>query len=264
MVNPDLGNRILIELLRTLTSSADETWPTQPGWVFRTRSLPFVWTLNQLRITQAATAAEVIELATEHQGDLPYRHIVVEDETTGHLLEDELGATGWRTDREVLMVLIAEPDRVVDTSEVVELRQEQMLGLMRRWQTEKRQGISEEALDQLREYKQLEPRIWHERSFGVIDAEGEPLALTKVRSKDATSWVEDVYVVPEARGQGYARMLVSYATDLARSAKHDLVFILADDNDWPKHLYASVGFRPVGTTHTFHLERSVPPLDIVG
>jgi hypothetical protein len=27
---------------------------------------------------------------------------------------------------------------------------------------------------------------------------------------------------------------------------------LADDNDWPKDLYASIGFEPVGRTWAFH------------
>jgi hypothetical protein len=40
--------------------------------------------------------------------------------------------------------------------------------------------------------------------------------------------------------------VVTRAAGLARDAGHDLIFILADDNDWPKQLYARIGFRSAG------------------
>ena len=64
--------------------------------------------------------------------------------------------------------------------------------------------------------------------------------------------MEDVYTAPEARGRGYARALVCRAVELARSGGHDLVFITADDNDWPKLLYERLGFRPLGRVWQFH------------
>ncbi len=99
--------------------------------------------------------------------------------------------------------------------------------------------------------------MWSERSFGILDDTGAPVALTKLRSRRGTAWVEDVYTAPEARRRGFARTLVTYATGLARSAGHELVFIIADDNDWPKHLYESIGFRPVGLAWGFYL--AAPP-----
>ena len=45
---------------------------------------------------------------------------------------------------------------------------------------------------------------------------------------------------------------VTYATEFARSSEHDLTFIIADDNDWPKHLYEAIGFQAIGWTWTFH------------
>jgi GNAT superfamily N-acetyltransferase len=247
-----LRHRILEELRRTLRSLAEEERPVGPGWAVRTRSLPLVWTLNQLRLVRPAEPLDVVSLADEHQADLPYRHLVVEEETTGRRLEDLLGHHGWKVDHEVLMALMDIPDREVDQQVTVELDEPQMLGLMRRWDIEEHPGISEEALDQLLEYCRREGRLWNERCFGVLDDSGKPVALTKLRSHETTAWVEDVYTVAEARRRGHARMLVSRATGLARSEEHDLTFIMADDDDWPKHLYAAIGFRPVGVIRTFH------------
>jgi hypothetical protein len=43
--------------------------------------------------------------------------------------------------------------------------------------------------------------------------------------------------------------MVSLAIDLAGGA--GLIWIAADDNDWPKELYAKLGFRPIGRIFAF-------------
>ena len=110
---------VLGELRRTLGSLTDEIRPVGPGWVARSRSLPLVWSLNQLRITEPTTFAAASALADEYLAGLPYRHIVVEDEPTAARLEGSFRAAGWTVDREVLMALAEPPDRVVDTGSVV-------------------------------------------------------------------------------------------------------------------------------------------------
>jgi predicted GNAT family acetyltransferase len=61
-----------------------------------------------------------------------------------------------------------------------------------------------------------------------------------------------VYAAPEARGRGFASALVSQAVALARDASQEPIFIVADDNDWPKLLYERLGFRGVGNLWQFH------------
>jgi predicted N-acetyltransferase YhbS len=41
------------------------------------------------------------------------------------------------------------------------------------------------------------------------------------------------------------------AVEEARRAGADLVFLVADDKDWPKQLYARLGFEPVGLAYKF-------------
>jgi GNAT superfamily N-acetyltransferase len=163
-----------------------------------------------------------------------------------------LDGAGWKVDREVLMVLMADPTRQVSAEAVVELTEPQMTRLMRRWLMEDFPDVGASRLDQVAAYARREGKLWGEQSFGILDDGGDPAAITKLRSRDGTAWVEDVYTVPEARAKGFARALVTYVTSLARGAGHELTFIIADDNDWPKHLYESIGFRPVGLTWTFH------------
>jgi GNAT superfamily N-acetyltransferase len=249
---PGLHERVLDLLRRTVQTLAEEIRPVESGWVARTHDLPDVWTLNQVHIIAAATVPRVVTLAEEAQSDLPYRHVVVDDEATARQLEGHLGAAGWSVECELLMVLTAMPARQVDTNEVIGLDENEMLALMRRWLTEEHADITADGLSQMDEYNRREGRRWNEQCFGVLGRDGSPAATTKLRSDGTAAWVEDVYTVPEERGRGFARMLVTHATQLARSAEHDLTFIIADDNDWPKHLYADVGFQAVGKRWLFH------------
>lgn len=244
--------RLHEQLRRSQGAAADETQLVGPGWVARTPSLPWVWSLNHLRVSEPISFADLLAIVDEVLSGLPYRHILIEHEPTADRLEGPLRDGGWTVDNEVIMVIAQPPDREVDTSAITELTEDQMLVLMREWLIEERAGISEEALDQIAEYNRREGRLLGERRFGFADEQGSPLAITKLRIDGPIAWVEDVYTTPEARCRGYARALVTNA--VALSAGSELTFIVADDNDWPKTLYQKIGFRPVGRFKTFHLE----------
>ena len=57
---------------------------------------------------------------------------------------------------------------------------------------------------------------------------------------------------PAHRRRGLARAVVRAALRSALGAGHDLVFLVADEADWPKELYREIGFEPLGVTRAFH------------
>ena len=64
--------------------------------------------------------------------------------------------------------------------------------------------------------------------------------------------IEDVNTLEEFRNRGLARAVVQRAADEARRpARADLVFLHALDDDWPKELYAKLGFDPIGHVWSF-------------
>jgi GNAT superfamily N-acetyltransferase len=245
--------RMLEELRWTVGSATDEMRRIDHGWVMRSHSLDKVCALNQVCFTEAVEFDEAIALADEYMPGMPFRHIVVEDEPAGVELEGPFRSNGWAVERTVLMQLSNPPDPVVDEGDFTELSEEEMVVVMKLWALEEHVGILPERLEQLMEYNRLVGRLWDERCFGVLDSEGHPVSITKLRKHEGVTWVEDVYTVPDSRGRGHARMLVTYAATLGRSAGSELTFIIADDEDWPKDLYARLGFERVGTTRTFRL-----------
>lgn len=258
------SQRLIDDALQwTVRSLADELCVLEAGWAARTASMPLVHTLNCLHLRGEVDPATALALAEEHLSDLPYRHITVDDERTADTLEQAVGETGsgWRRDREVLMVLGEPPasgeSRGAGSGEggsatpgIVRLSAEESEELMRRWHVEEDYS-DPDVLEQLAEYNRREGAMWAEHTLGVRE-EGRAVALTKSRAHNGIGWVEDVYTLPEARGKGYARLLVGEAVRRARAEGHGVTFILADDESWPKHLYAELGFEPVGCTWTFH------------
>jgi hypothetical protein len=45
--------------------------------------------------------------------------------------------------------------------------------------------------------------------------------------------------------------VVLAALQASLDSGNDLTFLVADDDDWPKNLYAEIGFEPVGRRYEF-------------
>ena len=242
--------RVVAFLRANLAKTADEAWAIEAGYVALAPSLPAVWSVNQVRVALPLGFEAVVALAEEQLATTPYLHIVLEHQDAGPALEDVFRGAGWKAEREVLMQLSAEPDRKIDTSAVIDAGEDEVAEMMQRWYSEDQLRPNE--LEQLTEFSRRESRACGDRLLGVRSIDGALLAITKLRSAGSMAQVEDVYAAPEARGRGFARALVTRAVELARAGDHDLIFIIADDNDWPKDLYARIGFRPLGRLWLFH------------
>ena len=80
----------------------------------------------------------------------------------------------------------------------------------------------------------------------VGPATGTPAAHASLLCGDGVAQLEDVATLSAARGGGLARAVCSMALDAAEGA--ELTFLVADAEDWPRELYAKLGFDPVGTS----------------
>jgi len=257
MPGESLSARISGLVEGSVRALADEVRTVPGGWAVRTWGLPAVWTLNQVHLEAPTTAAAAVALSDEHQEDLPYRYIVVDDEASGRQLAAELSKDTWTCDQVVLMVLPTDaqppvgdrPSRV--WRDIVVLDEAQATALMRRWVLETYADIAPKELEEVLEYHRLEGRLWNERCFGCMGDDGTPANMVKLRSDGRVACVEDVYTRPEERRRGLARTVVTFVAGLARAERPEFTFLLADDEDWPKQLYARVGFAPVGMRWSF-------------
>ncbi len=79
---------------------------------------------------------------------------------------------------------------------------------------------------------------------------------------DGAAMIEDVFVHPEARGEGIATEMLRFASGTARKLGSRSVLIGADVDDTPKRLYARFGFRPTAVTRSYSLNRTDHPARI--
>jgi GNAT superfamily N-acetyltransferase len=240
---------------QTLALVVEEVRAIEQGWVVRAPSFPDVWVFNNVRVQVDVTYQEAADLCRRHLPDTNFDQLFILDDEVGERLGETFRAAGWEVDVDVHSVLARPPDRSVATDAVVEAGEEEALDLMERWMREDPSlHLTGAALRQLLEGSRLSWRARNARRLGIRDEDGRLTAMTMLYSDGRVAQVEDVYVVPEARGRGYGRVLVTRAIDLARRGEHELTFIVADDNDWPKQLYRKLGFEPVGRTWLFHRE----------
>lgn len=240
----------------TLSLVAEQVRRIDQGWVVRASSFPDVWVFNNVRIDTEVDYDQAVELCRSHLRAASYDQLLFEDPRLGERLAEAFRADGWRIDVDVHSVLAREPDRLVSTGAVVAAEEDEAMDLMERWLREDETlHLTEAGLRQLREGNRLTWRARNAQRLGIRDPAGRLVAITILYSDGRVAQVEDVYAIPEARGRGYGRALVTQAIELAREGGHELTFIVADDNDWPKQLYGKLGFEPVGRTWLVHRDR---------
>jgi len=233
---------------------AEQVTSIDDGWAIRSSAWPEVWSHNQVWVNQPISYDRAVELCQEHLSDAKFWQLYLEQVPGVEALVEQLRAAGWEVDVTTHMLRLREPDRGVDTSAVVEPAAEESFELMARWCREDPTAhLTEAGVAQTVEKDRAVWRLRDARRYGIRDADGSLAAITQLFSDGTIGQVEHVYTRPDCRGRGYARALVTYAAAEARAAGHEVDFIVADDNDWPRRLYRRIGFEPLGRTWLMHL-----------
>ena len=209
--------------------------------------------------TATSSAVTAIELAAETDrilgaAGLTHRKVELVDEEAGDRLEPEFRELGWQVECDVIMVARRDPDRDVDTSIVDEVPIEELVPVWSfGWQTDPRVQ-DDDVVRQLVENRRVMAAAVDTRFFaGRVD--GEIGSYCELYSEPRIGQIEDVFTLERFRKRGLARATVTRALDASREAGHDLTFLIADRDDWPKELYAKLGFDEIGRIWEFLLPR---------
>jgi ribosomal protein S18 acetylase RimI-like enzyme len=216
-----------------------------------TRELPRRHDSNFLFLDRAQTATEAIAEADRILGGAGRSHrvMVTFDDEVGERLRPDFDALGWRTQRHIFMVQRREPEKTADLSVVREVDQAALRPGRKRLILAEPWGDPDLA-EQILDSKILIGEHADTRFFGVA-VEGEIVAWTDLYLGPDVAQVEDVATLEEHRGKGYATALVLRAVEEARQAGVGLVYLVADDEDWPKEWYRRLGFDVVGRIYKF-------------
>lgn len=235
---------------KILTGSSTRVEPFEYGTAYFNSEYPISYAHNSLDVDGAPasiTAAELASIADRLQGGagLGHRTVWVRNDELGSRLDQEFAEIGWGwRDHLVIMVLRREPDRMVDLSIVEEVDYDSVRPAFIEMTSREPWADSEETVATLVDRRKLTARATNLRHFAVRD-NGQIVSVTDMYSDGRTAQIEDVGTLDEYRGRGYARAIVTKAIGVARTEGHDVIWLVADDDGWPKELYGKLGFDPL-------------------
>ena len=222
--------------------------PLPYGFATADDALALVYYANAVWVTadRPVDCATLMRDADRVLAAVEHRCVIVEHETAWAPMAGAFRAAGW--DVEVLLWMVhrgGAPDRPdgvreVTRAELVAAEDAFLAG----------EGRSPDVRRQLLAKSARIGDALGERYFAAFA--GKDIAgYAKLRARDGVAQVEDVTVLAQHRGHGYGRAVTAAATRAALACDPDLLFLIAADDDWPKQLYARLGYEPVGRSANF-------------
>jgi ribosomal protein S18 acetylase RimI-like enzyme len=205
--------------------------------------VPLRYDSNYLLVDELPEAVSAGDLAEEAER-LERPAVMIRDRRTGERLAPGFEALGWTIHRGLVMAHRRPPARTSDTGRVTEV-DEAALRPARRRLLAGEPWATPAVVEQLLDAKLTVARAMTARFFAVL-VDGEVAGYVDLYHDGRTAQIEDLATVEEHRGRGYASALVLRALQEARRAGCDLVFLVADADDWPKLLYGRLGFDELG------------------
>jgi GNAT superfamily N-acetyltransferase len=236
---------------------AERIVPFRFGHAYFNDTYPRVWDVNLLLVEtrnvvdpgELAAEAELLHTDAGHA----HRRAEVLDDGVGAALERFFRRIGWQVDRGVVMAYRGEGERSADTATVEEVSRDDLSPFREEIARAEPWATDEEIVREVVAAGALWEQAGHARYFAVR-LDGAPVAAAELYSDGRIAQVEDVATLPAHQGRGHASAVVLRAVEEALDRGHDLVFLTADAGDWPRELYARLGFEDIG--HTWSLLRT--------
>lgn len=157
---------------------------------------------------------------------------------------------GYTVDGGVLLVQRGEPERPHDLVTVEEVTFAELRPLLVTSYRRESWATDEASVQALVDYRGKLERTIGARFF-MTRVDGEPAGCCELYLDGDEAQVESVDTLAEYRNRGLASAAVLRAVAEAKAAGAAWVFLWADDDDWPQHWYARLGFREAARTAEF-------------
>ncbi len=229
-----------------LDTICDYVEPWELGVVARSSRYPDYYEFNvvQVREDPGGDVQGLIDFVDQAQAGLAHRRIDFEHAEHAAAMRKEFERRGWKSTRLLHMWHEGE-SAVPEDAKVQEVPYDDVQQLRVAWHEEDFPGVDASEFYAHARAVSLARGV---RVLAVFD-EGAPIAYTQIECAADTAEIMDVYVRADHRGHGLGTAVTSAAIRSAPPVRD--LWITADDEDRPKHLYARLGFRPVTTALQF-------------
>ena len=220
------------------------TLPTAFGTAYFHDEFPRRYDSNYVWVDAplGGVSAQMLDAEADRvQSGFEHRELTfVADGPEARRLAPELMTIGYRAERLLTMVQDREPDHRNDDL-AGEAGVDEIGPFLVRVNSEADGGKHAAAAEMLSAFRHVLAERAGARFFVVRDVPGI-VAVAELYALGDVAQVEAVYTIEAYRGRGFGRAVVLAASKAGREAGADLVFLNADDEDWPKELYGKLGF----------------------
>jgi len=197
-----------------------------------------------------ASAQALIEAGERILGGAGYDHrlVIVRDERWAERFAPAFDALGFPTSREVTMAHRRDPDR--DAGLPVEEVPFAVVRPLIQQMYREDPDVPEDVVLLFAEQHGKYERVAGARFFAAR-VDGRLAGNCELYQEGDEAQVENVSTLQQFCGRGVARSVILQAVRAARESGAHHVFIVTDEEDWPRHLYARLGFDQIGRTWEF-------------
>ena len=213
--------------------------PWEHGTVVRATRHPTYWDYNVVRIEEDVEIAadELVRVADAGLDGLAHRRVGHEFAARGEPIRADLERRGWKTTRLVWMLHAGAPpaEHGLDAEQV---HYDTVRHLRLAWLNEDFPTV--EVTDHLDEAREVD-MLRNPQVFAAFERH-RPIGFAQLEHAGGSAEISSVFVEREQRGRGLGTALTKAA--IGAAGEVDDLWIVADDEDRPKELYARLGFRP--------------------
>jgi ribosomal protein S18 acetylase RimI-like enzyme len=236
-----------------LASTSTRTLPLPWGTAYFHDRFPLRYDANMAiadRPLGATTADDVAAALDEAYEGFRHREVEFGSAADADAIAMGMAEHGYSVERLLVMALRREPDRAPDLDVVDEIDLETYRPLVAATTRQEPWGREPGLAELMAEFRGELVRGVGARFFAQR-FEGRLAGSCELYVHDDVAQIEDVSTLAEFRGRGVARNVVLRAASEARRAGARLIFLFADLDDWPRHLYARLGFDEIGQSRLF-------------
>jgi GNAT superfamily N-acetyltransferase len=227
-------------------SVCDVLEPWAHGTIARATRYPSYFDFNVVRVEQDAAVSfeELVAFADEALAGLAHRRVDFDLVDAAQPLRADFEAAGWKAARLVWMRHEVMPQSALEIA-VEEVPYDFVRALRVIWHRE------EVPAQDPGDYHVQAREVALRRGVQVLAVHegGAPVAFAQLERDGASAEITQVFVHPGYRGGGRGTAITRAAIEAAGDVRD--LWIVADDEDRPKELYARLGFRAAWTSMEF-------------
>lgn len=241
----DLGDRARQWRRSELHEICDRITPWEYGTIARASRYPTYFVFNKVIVEREPEIDldAMLDIADTALADLAHRWIEFDFQEHGLPHRPELTRRGWKSMRLVRMHHPGDrsPAGGPRAAEVVRVGYDDVQPLKVAWHYEDFPG-----LDPTQHFADAREIAMGKAELPVVlavVAAGEPVGFAQIEIAGDAAEITEVYIAASHRGRGLGTALTAAAIAHAPAVRD--LWITADADDRPQHLYARMGFRPV-------------------